>query len=161
MRKKENSIDPVVKREMGAKLANFRHKLGVAIGAEIEQIFFAKMFGVVGKGVISAYEKGRSAIPGVLFYSIWKTGNSVDGIFAEEPITDEGKERARELYREANITLRVNAMDERTTERAEKEIIEHAATKSVTGGTVDVLTGSGSRGNSEARKHARRRDRAR
>ena len=28
MRKKKNSIDPVVKREMGAKLANFRRKLG-------------------------------------------------------------------------------------------------------------------------------------
>jgi hypothetical protein len=92
-------------REMGNKLANFRKKLAVASGLKkITQPQFGQMFGGYTKREINSYETGAVGIPGRLFYLIWKSGNSIDGIFGERDIGEKGRDVARELSYEPPVT---------------------------------------------------------
>lgn len=87
-------------REMGNKLANFRRKLDTALNEKkITQIVFGDMFGGHTSRKITSYERGEVDPPASLLYRIWKSGNSIDGIFAELPIEEKGVKGARELYK--------------------------------------------------------------
>jgi len=116
--------DPVM-REIGNKLRAFRHKLALAINEKkIKQSVFGEMFGDWSERQISSYESGDVEIPARLLYSIWLTGNSLDTLFGEGPITDTGRQNARELYYKSK-TARLEAMDQAELNRLETAIEEY------------------------------------
>ncbi len=85
--------------EMGAKLANFRRKLALAIGQKkITQPEFGEMFGGGTPRMMTSYERGEVDPPASMLYLIWKSGNSIDGIFNEDPIAERAIEPTRKLY---------------------------------------------------------------
>lgn len=115
--------DPHGNPELGAKIANFRKKLAISIGQKkITQTVFGEMFGPPYSGrVIASYELGDSEAPATLLYEIWKYGNSIDNIFEEGPITEDGAKTAKELY-EKSVTVNLKAMDLSERERLLKEV---------------------------------------
>lgn len=94
--------DTSLLRELGAKLANFRRKLAIAIGQKkITQPEFCEMYGAqieLTPRMITSYETGDVDPPGSLLYLLWKEGNSIDAIFNEGSVTGEGRENARKLF---------------------------------------------------------------
>lgn len=113
--------DAVCKRELGAKLANFRKKLALAIGEKkITQGEFGEMYGGYTNRTIASYELGDVEPPALLFYTLWKTGHSIDALFAEGSIADRGCATAIDLYRNS-ITKSLADMSDLETERALKE----------------------------------------
>jgi hypothetical protein len=109
--------DPILLQELGIKLANFRRKLALAIGQhKLTQWAFGEMFGGQSPRQITSYERGEVDPPASLLYQIWKSGNSIDGIFEEKAITDSGKTGAKKLYGELAV-VKLETMDEATIER--------------------------------------------
>ena len=108
-------------REIGAKLANFRNKLAIAIGQKkITQIAFGEMFGGQSKRQITSYERGEVDAPASLFYCLWLCGHSIDGIFAEHPVTEIGAAKSKQLFESLSF-VETEAMDEESLDRAIKE----------------------------------------
>ncbi len=100
---------PEEKREMGGKLANFRRKLAAAIGEKkITQPAFGEMFGGYNGREVNSYETGKVGMPGLLLFFIWKSGNSLDGVFGEEPISESGRHGARKLYDDSALVQLAN-----------------------------------------------------
>lgn len=92
--------------QLGLKLSNFRRKLAAAIGEKkINQDEFGEMYGGYSGRQINSYETGSSPVASVLLYILWENGHSLDGMFAENRITDAGKDSAARLYNE--VTLRI------------------------------------------------------
>ncbi len=114
--------DPVL-REMGAKLANFRRKLGDAIGEKIIQAVFGEMYGEYSPRKIETYEGGKVEIPARLFFLLWKAGNSIDAIFSEGCISDTGRLRAKELF-DNSILADLERRDEIERQRIEASVAE-------------------------------------
>lgn len=74
------------------KLRNFREKLALALGEKkINQDVFGEMFGGYSTRKMSSYESGEVEIPGLLLYSIWQAGGSVDGIFGYLEISEDAR----------------------------------------------------------------------
>jgi hypothetical protein len=48
--------------------------------------------------MITSYERGEVDPPATMLFLIWKSGNSIDSVFSEGPITEEGKRGAIALY---------------------------------------------------------------
>ena len=114
--------DETLLREIGTKLANFRKKLAIAIGQKkITQPEFGEMFGGQTPRMMTSFERGEVDPPGSMLYLIWKSGNSIDGIFAEEPITESGKSGALLLYQKS-ISANLKSLDEATTDKLLKQI---------------------------------------
>lgn len=108
-------------REIGNKLANFRRKLATETGTKIiTQLEFGEMFGKQTKRQITSYERGEVDAPASMLYLIWQSGNSIDGIFSERPVTEEGARGARQLYDSLAIA-ESNRLDEEAIDRAIKE----------------------------------------
>jgi hypothetical protein len=113
--------DASCKRELGLKLANFRRKLGAAINKKkLTQGTFGEMYGGYSNRVIASYELGDVDPPASLLYSIWKTGHSIDALFAEGNISDHGRSAARELYAQSTSES-LRSMDDTSKERLLKE----------------------------------------
>lgn len=113
--------NPKLLREIGNKLANFRRKLATETGQKIiTQLEFGEMFGKYSKRQITSYETGEVDAPASLLYLIWQSGNSIDGIFNEQPISEEGARRAKILYDSLSIE-ESKRLDEEAIDRAIKE----------------------------------------
>ena len=109
--------DGILLRELGNKLANFRKKLAIAIGQKkLTQPAFGEMYGGQSPRMMTSYERGEVDPPASLFYLIWKSGNSVDGIFSEEPITDRGRTGAKRLYDDLSI-VKLETLDDESINR--------------------------------------------
>lgn len=117
------NLESNCKREMGAKLANFRKKLALAIGQKkITQIDFGEMYGGLSGRVIASYELGDNEMPATFLYKLWKAGHSIDALFAEGEITQQGVEVARKLYAESSAVA-LKRMDESEYRRVETEVL--------------------------------------
>lgn len=128
--------DAVCKRELGAKLANFRKKLALAIGEKkITQGAFGEMYGGYSGRVVASYELGDVDPPASFIYLLWKAGHSIDNLFAEGAITDTGRDIARDLFQNS-ITKNLEEMSDLETERAFKEA--NSDKKSQIGATKDT-----------------------
>jgi len=108
-------------REIGAKLANFRRKLGDSIGQKIIQEVFGEMYGHYTPRNIETYEGGKVEIPARLLFHIWKQGNSIDALFAEADVTQTGRNRAKILFEES-IFSRLDKMNPVQMERVQEAI---------------------------------------
>jgi hypothetical protein len=87
-------------QDMGAKLENFRTRLGFALGCKkINQDMFGEMFGGYSLRSISSYESGDSEMPGPLLYAIWQAGGSVDGIFGYLEIDEQAGIKLADRHR--------------------------------------------------------------
>jgi hypothetical protein len=114
--------NPELLRELGNKLANFRKKLALAIGQKkITQPEFGEMFGGQTPRMMTSFERGEVDPPASMLYLIWKSGNSVDGIFGEEPINDRGREAGRELYARCSLAT-LKRMDKTAQDRLMREV---------------------------------------
>ena len=92
--------------QLGLKLSNFRRKLAAAIGEKkINQDEFGEMYGGYSGRQINSYETGSSPVASVLLYILWENGHSLDGMFAENKITDTGRDNAARLYNEATLRI--------------------------------------------------------
>jgi cation transport regulator ChaB len=111
----DDGKDTPILKEIGLKLQNFRKKLALAVGLKrITQPEFGQMFGGYSERQITSYETGSVEIPARLLYLIWRSGNSIDAVFAEQPISEEGGKSARDLYDGAKVTATelINAADD-------------------------------------------------
>lgn len=146
-------------RELGTKLANFRRKLAVAIGQKkITQAEFGEMFGGQTSRMMTSYERGEVDLPGSLLFLIWKSGNSVDGIFNEDPITDIGKHKAARLYAECSL-VNLHHLDNAGRERLFREV-DDSDTKLETRTIKETATKTSSKGkagNGATRPNKKRR----
>ena len=149
--------DAGCKRELGLKLANFRRKLGAAIDQKkLTQGTFGEMYGGYTNRVIASYELGDVDPPASLLYSIWKTGHSIDALFAEGNISDEGREAARELYAHSSSES-LKAMDESSRERLFKEATDDKrAHDKPTAKTTVTTSGKGKASADTSRKTKKR-----
>lgn len=137
--------DETVLRELGAKLANFRRKLALAIGQKkITQAEFGEMYGGQTPRMMTSFENGDVDAPASLFYLIWQSGNSVDAIFEEGPITDKGRMGAAKLY-EACALAALKNLDKDAVSRLQaalKESNEVTHAKNRNNGTTKETTSS-------------------
>lgn len=124
--------NPKLLREIGNKFANFRRKLATETGKKIiMQLEFGEMFGKQSKRQITSYERGEVDMPASMLYLIWQSGNSIDGIFAERPVTEEGARGAKKLYDSLAIE-QSRLLDEEAIDRAIKEAENVRAAKMAT-----------------------------
>jgi len=136
---------PELAREFGAKLRNFRHKLAIAIGEnKINQDVFGEMFGGYSGRCITSYERGNSPVPSFLLYHIWKSGNSIDAILEEKPISESGKLVARDLYRKSSLAI-LDEIEEDKDDWLLKEALERAKTFEAGGNKKDPHVSTGKR----------------
>ena len=99
-------MDQTHRREIGAKLRNFREKLSIALDSKkIDQEAFGGMFGGFTRKQITDYERGRVTMPADLLYLLWRSGQSIDGIFDERPISQDAAKAARELLEPATAAF--------------------------------------------------------
>jgi hypothetical protein len=145
-------------RDLGAKLANFRRKLAVAIGQKkITQAEFGEMFGGQTPRMITSYERGEVDLPGSLLFLIWKSGNSVDGIFNEDPITEPGKHTAARLYADCSL-VNLHQLDNAGRERLFREVDgDNAYQVRTTKETPAKISGKTKTGHGATRANKKRR----
>jgi transcriptional regulator with XRE-family HTH domain len=102
-------------RDMGIKLANFRRKLAALLSQKkITQAEFGEMFGGYSSREINSYETGSTAVPGLLYFILWMSGASIDGLFAEAPIPNSAREKMKTLYEQSALVglKTMDAMDQ-------------------------------------------------
>lgn len=110
-------------REVGHKLANFRKKLALAINQKkITQGAFGEMYGGYSGRAVASYELGDVDPPATLLYLLWKSGHSIDTLFSEGPITENGRTSALHLY-ENSTTANLTTMDANQRRRLLREAI--------------------------------------
>jgi hypothetical protein len=153
----EEKKEPTGNPDLGAKLANFRKKLAVSIGRKkIIQPAFGEMYGGYSGRAIASYELGDSEAPASLLYEIWKQGHSIDNIFSEGPVKEEGRVIALRLYANS-VTAKLKAMNTSERERVLKEVDSDKRPQSGTPEeTAPKTSGKRKTGHSATRKTKKR-----